>query len=360
MHISFIEHWLCHKDKDEEIDLALFRLLHAVRREGSLKKAADAEGLSYRHAWGLIKKWGNDFNTPLVKLERGRGRGAQLTQLGDKFIWAEQYLNEKIGPALESVTSEINAALAEFIRPGSYTSIKMFASHGMAINHLHDLLRQDSRFDIDFQIRGSLEGLRNLANGQCQIAGFHFPEQLISEALAPLYSQWLTPARHSLLQVARRQQGIIVQHGNPKNISVLADLTKRSVRFINRQRDSGTRTIFDQLLQRSKIDSKRIKGYTNEEFTHVAVAAMIASDAADAGFGIKAAASQFKLGFLSVLEESYVLDIDNEIGSAITREIKRLLRSRQFREKIGRLAGYNVSQSGGEFTFEQLLGDNIE
>lgn len=360
MHISFVNHWLCHKDKDEEIDLALFRLLHAIRREGSLRKAADTESLSYRHAWGLIKKWENEFKTPLVKLERGRGRGAQLTELGEKFIWAEQYLNEKIGPSLESVTTDINEILAKFIQPAGHTNIKMFASHGMAINHLHDLLQQDPRFDIDFQVRGSLEGLRNLANGQCQIAGFHFPEQLISEALAPLYSQWLTPTRHSLIQVARRQQGIIVQHGNPKNISVLADLTKRSVRFINRQRDSGTRTIFDQLLERSKINSTRIKGYTNEEFTHVAVAAMIASGAADAGFGIKAAASQFKLGFLPVLEESYVLAIDNEIDNAITREIKRLLRSRQFREKIGRLAGYNISKSGEEFTFEQLLGDNIE
>ncbi|MFQ5659396.1 MAG: substrate-binding domain-containing protein [Gammaproteobacteria bacterium] len=358
MHISFSTHWIFDNGKAEEFNPVVFRLLRAIRSDGSLKSAAQREGLSYRHAWGLIKKWESEFRTPLVKLQRGRGHGAQLTSLGEKLIWAEQYLDEHIGPGLGSIATELNDTLAEFIQPGRHGRIRIHASHGMAIIHLRDLLRKNLHFDLDFQICGSLESLRRLANNQCHIAGFHFPEQLLNEAVAPLYSRWLSPDRHSLVLVARRQQGIMHQRGNPKNISGLADLQKRSVRFINRQRDSGTRTIFDQLLKQAGIDPGQLHGYTNEEFTHIAVAAMIASGAADAGFGIMAAASQFGLDFIPVLEEAYLLALDNGLSSVLVKEIKKLLRSDQFRIEINKLDGYDASQSGQELAFPHLFGDN--
>ena len=53
----------------------LMRLLAAVREGGSLKQAAEAMGLSYRFAWGLLGEAGKAFGVPLVEFRRGRARG---------------------------------------------------------------------------------------------------------------------------------------------------------------------------------------------------------------------------------------------------------------------------------------------
>ena len=356
MQIDFSIHMLLKGAKLPEIDPNLFRILKGVRQEGTLRNSALNTGLSYRHAWGLIKKWELEFRAQLLILERGRGRGAKLTELGEKLLWAEQYLHDQLTVKLEPLRAELNEALSVFIEPRSRSRIRIFASHGMAITYLFELLRDDSRFDIDFQIHGSLDSLRSLNSGHCQIAGFHLPQQLVGEIIARQYRQWLVPSRHLLLKVAVRQQGLLVKKGNPKGITVLQDLTKRSVRFINRQRNSGTRIILDQLLIKEKISAKNIKGYNNEEFTHVAVAAMIASGAADTGFGIAAAAEQFNLDFIPYLQEAYVLALEIGLNQNLQSKIRKHLQSAKFREHINQLAGYNASESGQEISFQELLG----
>ena len=358
MHISIDVRWLFGKDQAQEINEGLFKLLRVLQKDVSLKNAAMSAGMSYRHAWGLLKKWETEFNSPLVKMERGRGRGARLTGFGEKLLWAEQLLHERCDPTLDSISSELNESLSEYIQPGDRSRVRIFASHGMGIMYLNELLNQDDRFAVDFQIHGSLESLQNLNSGHCQVAGFHLPLQLIDRIVAPQYQQWLVPSRHLLLQVAEREQGLLVKKGNPKNILSLKDLTKRSVRFINRQKNSGTRTIFDQLLKLENINPKSINGYSNEEFTHVAVAAMIASGATDAGFGIQAVARQFKLDFIPYLQEAYVLAIEKSLNPAIKNEIRKKLKSGEFRKKVNKLAGYNADTSGRELSFQQLFGND--
>jgi len=115
----------------------------------------------------------------------------------------------------------------------------------------------------------------------------------------------------------------MTQANNPRHISELRDIGRRALRFVNRQKDSGTRIIFEELLKQASIDKRNIRGYHEEEFTHVAVAAMLASGAADAGFGIKAAASKFGLHFIPILEESYVLAIDRRIADIYVAELKK-------------------------------------
>lgn len=355
MRISLKLNWISNGKQPSDIDPVLFRLLQAIHRGGSLRYGSSATGMSYRHAWGVIKKWELAFRQPMVRLERGRGKGAKLTPFGEKLVWADHFLHEQIEDRLEEITQQLNDSLAEFIQPGKHARISMFASHGMAVTLLYELLKEDPRFNIDFQVHGSLDSLQSLNSGHCRIAGFHIPVQLITDALAPQYTKWIIPARHLLLKVAGREQGIILKRGNPKNIKKLKDLTRRSIRFINRQRNSGTRTILDQLLMREGIEPKKINGYANEEFTHVAVAAMVASGFADAGFGIRAAAEQFDLDFISYLQEAYVLALDKSLPSELKKIIKNRLQSRKFRQKVNALAGYDARDSGAELSVEQLF-----
>ena len=355
MHIKFNIHWSFGSDVSNEIETGLFRLLENIRHGGTLKQAAQLSGYSYRHAWGLLKHWEKIFQTPLVKLERGRGRGAHLTAFGDKLLWAYDFVIKKTSPELTVLATELDDILSEYIHNDKQIKIRLYASHGIAINNLNELIREELDIDTDFQVHGSLESLRLLDTGQCNIAGFHTPTGELGRALAPQYRRWLEEEKYYLIHVATRSQGLIVHGGNPKKIAGIKDLTRRSIRFINRQRESGTRTIFDQLLIRYELRPAQINGYNNEEFTHVAVAAMIASGVADAGFGIEAAAAQFGLDFIPVLKEAYFIAMSKQIDSNIVNTIKKLLKSQKFKKRMANTTGYDINQAGTAVKLQKLF-----
>src|SRR5262249_11287326 len=132
-------------------------------------------------------------------------------------------------------------------------------------------------------------------------------------AAALRYAEALGPILHRLVRIATRVQGIVVAPGNPAGIRDVSDLARLGLRFVNRQRDSGTRFLFDQLLKRSGIDPAAIRGYENEELTHGAVAAHVASGSADAGIAIQAAATQFGLDFVPIVKEHYYLAVHRDL-----------------------------------------------
>ena len=338
----------------ENIDPELFILLKAIRKNGSLRSATEVAGISYRHAWGLLRHWGDRFSKPVVTLEKGRG--AKLTAIGEKLLWAEQFIISQMSPELNKLSDELNKQFTTLINVKKKPDkICINASHDLSITHLHTLCTQSGIFELDFHFRGSLECLRELANSRCDIAGFHFPIGEISSSLAPYYQQWLNADRHLFLHVFNRQQGLMTDKKNPHKITGLKSLVRRSVRFVNRQPESGTRTIFDELLKREGINKNDINGYQDEEFTHVAVAAMVASGAADAGFGIKAAASKFGLHFIPVVSETYVLAIDRQTSKTVITEIIKMLKSRKFKTRVNTMPGYNINQAGKELTLADLF-----
>ncbi len=363
MHISFGLSWFCGEKDQQAIDEALFRLLHAIRDKGSLKRGAEESRLSYRHAWGLLKKWETEFDSPLVTLQRGRNHGASLTALGEKLLQAQQTLSDKFLSEYQAIGEEISLSLLEKIKSNEQHKIKISASHGMAILYLHELLQDSTSVKTELEVHGSLESLRLLNQSNYDVAGFHYPlnDTLnnFSDTLAPLYRQHLNHEKFELMLVATREQGIITDAKNSTKIKTLSDLRKRSVRFINRQLDSGTRTILDQLLVSSNINSKEINGYNNEEFTHVAVAAMIASGAANAGFGIKAAASQFRLNFIPIIKEAYVLAIDRKIPTHTRSLLRTLLNSSEFKTTVNTYPGYDATNAGIKLDPEYLLSNKI-
>lgn len=363
MHISFGLSWF-YGDKDQQaIEEALFRLLETIRDRGSLKRAAEETRLSYRHAWGLLKKWETEFNSPLVMLQRGRNHGANLTPLGEKLLHAHLSLANEFKSEYKAIGEEISLSLLEEINPATNHQLKISASHGMAISYLNELLQESASVKTKFEVHGSLESLRLLNHSNYDIAGFHYPlnDSLnnFSDTLAPLYRQYLNPEKYELMLVATREQGIITDTKNSTKIKTLADLQKRSVRFINRQHDSGTRTILDQLLVFSNINGKEINGYGNEEFTHLAVAAMIASGAANTGFGIKAAASQFNLNFIPLLKEAYILAIDKNIPAQTKSLLRRLLSSTKFKAMVNTYPGYDATNAGKKLNLEKIFSNQM-
>lgn len=355
--ISLQARWLFGNARQEEIDPTLFALLEAVATEGSLTRAAESLAVSYRYAWGLVKKWQARFSKPLLVTQRGRGRGARLTDFGERLMSLRRELDAAIGERLEVAGADVSRELGKFIETPRREVIRIAASHGMAMGHLVDVLRQGTDREFRLQTRGSLESLRMLSRLECSSAGFHLPLGRMGRQLFPLYERWLRVDNFQLILVATRRQGIMTQSSNAKRISALDDLTKRSVRFINRQLESGTRTIFDALLKQQGMDARRIRGYEVEEFTHVAVAAMVASGAADAGFGIQAAAAEFGLRFIPLVREAYLIALPTEAGE-LCKVYQAALKSSRFRRYVAALPGYDTRRSGRLFTVAEVLALN--
>jgi putative molybdopterin biosynthesis protein len=140
---------------------------------------------------------------------------------------------------------------------------------------------------------------------------------------------------------------LIVKRGNPKRLGAIADLSRADVVFVNRQRGAGTRVLLDHHLDQMGIAPESIRGYEQEEYTHLAIAAAIAGGRADCGLGIAAAAAALELDFVPLFSEQYDLVMPAEhAASDLLGPLLKLLMPGPFRDEVSRLPGYDVSVMG--------------
>ena len=344
-------HWQLADATLPRVDPALLELLAAIERHGSLQGAARELDVSYRHAWSMVGASAKMLGAALVKLERGRG--AALTALGHELVRLDHKVQQQLAPHYARLEHELETAVRQHARAPA--ALVVHASHDLALAYLRDLARHARRPLVDLHFRGSIESLESFSRGTCDVAGFHVPEKL-SAALARRYARWLSIRPAQLIHFVDRQQGLVVARGNSKRIRRLSDLTRPGVRFINRQPGSGTRLLFDELLQVQGIAPQRINGYQTEEFTHGAVAAMIASGIADAGFAVEAAARQHGLDFVPIARERYYLIARPGAANApAISALIELLRGRKFKSYVSRLAGYGATRCGEPAAIDDVL-----
>lgn len=336
--------WTFESDGGEKVDPLLFELLAAVHEHGKLTLAARHVKLSYRYAWELLERWQRFFGAALVRKQRGRG--ATLSVLGEKLLWAAQRTDANLFPQLTNIASELNLEIGRALRE-SRAVLTVRASHGYAVEKLPELMQRHGRAVVDLQYMGSALALASLARGSCDVAGFHVP---IGDLAAPAwanYGRWLRPRRHVVIRLVTRTQGLIVAKGNPRRIGGLRDIARAGVRFVNRQAGSGTRLLLDALLERERIAARSIAGYDTGEFTHAAVAAFVASGMADAGFGVEPAARQFMLPFIPIVKERYMLACRSElIDREPVRDLLASLRGPHYRAMMASVPGYALDEPG--------------
>ena len=218
-------------------------------------------------------------------------------------------------------------------------------SHDLSLELLLAQLRhRHPELQIQFGAIGSLPGLLALARGQAHFAATHLYDPTADEYNLPFVQRLLGGQAVVLITLAQRTQGLMLAKGNPKHIHSVRDLTRRGIRLVNRQRGSGTRVLLNELLRKARIPQRQVQGYADEERTHLAVAAAVASGAADAGFGIEAAARSFGLDFVPLAHERY------ELVLARTDPLKTMfldqLGREEFQQAVRALGGYDLSETG--------------
>lgn len=336
----------------QDIDPVLFRLLAAVRVHGRLTAASREVGYSYRHCWNLIKDWSEFFGAPLVDLSRGRG--ARLAPLGEALAWAVERVQARLGPQLHNLAQEIDREINRAVLDTEPT-VRVAASHGYAVALLPEIVVAEGGLRLELNYLNSLDAVAAMVRGQADIAGFHIPIGPLAEPMFARYARWLKPRTHHLVRLVTRAQGLMLAPGNPTGIRGIADLARTGVRFINRQEGSGTRALLDSMLESGGIEPATIRGYSDIEFTHAAVAAHVASGQVDAGFGVEAAATRFGLDFVPLATERYVLAMTRETAQQKpAQRLMAILAGERFAGSVGELAGYRLVSPGSPISLEEV------
>jgi putative molybdopterin biosynthesis protein len=229
-------------------------------------------------------------------------------------------------------------------------TVVMVGSHDLTLDLLANLLRNHYP-PIFFSSHpvGSLGGILAIKNGICHIAGIHLLDPDTGEYNLPYIRNYLKGIPVRLIHLAYRDQGLIVQKENPKGIRGLADLLRKDITFVNRQKGSGTRILLDHTLKILSLEPGQIRGYEKEEFTHMAVASAVASGMVDAGLGILPAAKAMDLYFIPIAKERYDLIVPSiYFEDEKIQKVIEAIRSNEFKETVLQMGGYDVSRTGDE------------
>ncbi len=225
-------------------------------------------------------------------------------------------------------------------------TIFCIGSHDLSLDLLGQFLAESERRLVSANV-GSQGGLMALRRGEAHMAGSHLLDPESGEYNVPYLAQYLPGIHMRVVALVLREQGFLVKRGNPKEIKTLADIGRSGIRFVNRQHGAGTRVLLDYHLTLEGISPESIRGYNQEEFTHLGVAAAIASGRADCGLGIAAAAHALDLDFIPLFQERYDLVIPkNHAESELLSPLFDVIAGKEFRMAVMRMPGYDVSVMG--------------
>lgn len=284
----------------------------------------------------------------------------KVGKVGDKFVAAP--LARGAGAAMSLVRADGFCVIeqnSEGVEAGEAVQIELYrsrdeientaviiGSHDLILDVIADMMpNQYANMHVTSTHVGSMGGLMALRRGEAHMAPIHLLDEAIGEYNCS-YIKKMFREPMALIKGVHRIQGIMVKKDNPLGIKSIADLTG-DVRYVNRQRGAGTRVLFDYRLKEEGIDPSSINGYEREMATHMAVAAAVSSESADAGMGVLSAAQAMGLDFIEVGVEEYDFAIPQRFLSLpYVKAFIEILQSDAFKERITALGGYDIAEAG--------------
>lgn len=225
-------------------------------------------------------------------------------------------------------------------------------SHDVIMDEISDIMSMSSGHV------GSMGGIMAMKRGECHIAPIHLLDEESGEYNVSYVKRFFPDGGKVLIRGVKRLQGFMVKRGNPKGVKSFKDLSRDDIVFVNRQRGAGTRVLLDYNLNKEGISSEDVSGYTREMTTHMAVAIAVKSGSADAGIGIYSAAHALGLEFIPIGYEHYDFLADKEaVNDSRVQEFIRILKSQEFEDRLQRLGGYKIEDSGYIIRVGEQVGE---
>ncbi len=315
---------------------------HPLRREETVRAQLSrpvVSGLKYQE-FVRVRMGYVDGRLIATPLNRGSG-------VVSSFMKADGILTISQGLEGCEAGSEVPIRL---LRPKEELEHTLVAigSHDPLLDELADLLhRRNPAHFMASTHTGSMGGIMAVRRRETHVAGIHLLDEKDGTYNESYIRKYFSGGGVRLVECVGRTQGIMAAKDNPRQITGIESLASSGIRYVNRQKGSGTRILMDYLCAKHRLDTASIYGYEREEFTHTSVAAQIASGSADAGMGIYSAAKMYDLAFIPVCTEQYDLLIpDSAWETPLVQEMLALLRSREFAGKLEELGGYTLRSPG--------------
>lgn len=290
----------------------------------STKEVADYLSINEKQVYRLIKE-----------------KRIPATRITGKWLFPKGLIDEwVVNSARESVSIPKKTA--------SERQVVIAGSNDIALELLvknTNLLHPE--YTVSISSVGSLAGLIALKNGNCHIAASHLLDLDTGEYNATFIRKHFPELKVVILNLAHREQGLIVKKGNSLQIKTLGDLVKKKANFVNRQEGSGTRVLLDYRLKENGINAAEITGYDKVAHTHMEVALEVFGGSADAGVGIYTAAKLLGLDFIPLATERFDLIIPSDIFTGGTvKALREVLSSDEFKSNMARMGGYEIHDTG--------------
>ncbi len=208
---------------------------------------------------------------------------------------------------------------------------------------------------IFFANIGSMGGLRALRQRSCHIGVCHLLQDDKEEYNFRFAEQEMTQAP-VFINFSKREQGILISPGNPKNIHSVADLAGAGVKIVNRPLNTGTRLLLDYEISGSDISADDIDGYEVEVGRHLEAGLAVLGGKADAAPAIRPVAELLGLDFLPLRWERFDLLINRDrFFDPPVQRFMNLLHDPSFKKIAKEFVGYDLSVSG-----KMIYPDNLK
>jgi putative molybdopterin biosynthesis protein len=338
------------------LDNPLFELLAAIADGGSIRHAARLLRVSYRYVWDALRKWETKLGKPLVTWSQGQP--AKLTPFAHRLLSLERRARTRMQSHLETLRADLTSVIADALDERQL-ALTIRASHDIALSVLQRHASEHDDFNFELTFAGSVHALHALNDRQCLVAGFHVPALPVA---APVFVRALEtvlkPSEHKVIGCSRRMQGLILRSQLAERVRTFRDVVQHDLRFANRQEGSGTRMLVEHMMHEHSIKPASWPHYADHvENSHIAVGLCVASGVADVGIGIEAAALQFGLHFVPLVEEEYFLaGMHDAFEHPAVRRLRDVLAGPSWAQVLSSLPGYRpATDPGGLVDVGQIL-----
>ena len=331
------------------LDSRVAQLLKLIDEKGSILSASRSLGIPYSRAWEAISRIERVLGIKVIETIRGGvgGGGTRLTEHGRLLVREYFRRYREVGSRIEKI-GEVKVAL----------ELHIAGSHDPLLENSLKVFKTSSGMHVEYSTIGSAGGLASLMMGDADIACTHLYDPETGKYNIPFLGKyWL--ADKSI--VVRGYDREIVLAFHPKvQLNGFHDIIEGKVRIVNRVLGSGTRVLFDYLLEKTAkklgVNSKeiplRVKGYSCEVKTHYDVARAIVEGKADVGLTLRIVAEQYGLKWFHILWEhfDFVVRSDRSEKKGVKKFLE-FISGPKFRKIIEKTSGYRVDENQGKVIY---------
>lgn len=200
---------------------------------------------------------------------------------------------------------------------------------------------------VQYKFANSMAALHSLCRGETHIAGMHLYDSQTGEHNIPFVREVLAGKEAVLITLGIWEEGLLVQSGNPMQITTVTDLVFAKAKIINREQGAGTRMLLERKLKEEQLPCDSIRGFDSIARSHHGVADAVVSGLADAGISTASVATAFGLEFIPWHQSRYDLVILKKyLQEAPVQQLLNTLEHRFVHSQLETIGGCDTSKTG--------------